>query len=90
MAAVEARDEAIARLHTDPIALVGQTFAWSRGSREAQTAWYSPLEAKERRQHAQSVIEPETAEIFLLLAKEAKLPSWVMDYVDFELVRQAA
>ncbi|HEY9660444.1 MAG TPA: hypothetical protein V6C65_18480, partial [Allocoleopsis sp.] len=90
LSAISQRDLELADLHATPVALVGQWFAASKGSKEADPNWFNPFGEFLYRKNARDLIPPQAAQEFLALTKHGKVPSWVLEVVDVKLIRAAA
>lgn len=90
LAAVEERDKAIAHIHAQPIALVGQAFCFSKGMKDAELGWFSPTERQNQAEFAARIIPAAVAQTVLELAQDNKLPSWIIEVVNMDLIRRSA
>ena len=73
-----------------PIASLGMSYCIHKGVKNPDPAWFNPFESKLFKQTASEIVDPRAAKTFLDLAASAKLPSWVGQYVDIQLIRAAS
>lgn len=90
LAAIRDRDDDLANLIATPIALLGQTLSTLEGVKGSKTEHFNPVEFRRRIKRAAEIIDPSTAQMFLDLNKNKKVPSWVLEFTDVELIRDAA
>jgi hypothetical protein len=88
--AIEERDEEIAYQHTLPVALTGQAMCFLQGAKEAALGAFSPIEQRRERERIGRILPKAVAETLIELAKESRLPGWITEAIDFELVQKAA
>lgn len=88
--AIEERDEEVAYQHTLPVALAGQAMCNLQGVNEVTLGRFSPIEQRRERERIQRVLPKPVAETLIELAKESRLPGWITEAIDFELVQKAA
>ncbi|MEH2102569.1 MAG: hypothetical protein V7K76_23020 [Nostoc sp.] len=93
-------EQAVAQMHQTklvdayhwaaPIASVGMALCYLKGVKNPDSNWFNPYQQKLFTKNARLTISQATAIIFLDLAQEGLLPTWVGPLVDLELIRAAA
>lgn len=73
-----------------PIASLGLALCYLKGVKNPDSGWFNPYEQKLMQQSARLNVSQATALVFLDLAQEGLLPTWVGPLVDLELIRAAA
>lgn len=73
-----------------PIAYHGVAMASANGAKHPKTEWFNPFEQVIKKTRAEQLIDRKSARIFMALAREGKLPSWVSSSVDIETIKLVA
>lgn len=71
------------------IANLGVSFASSKGVKNAKTLWYNDFEYILLKQRALKRFSPEVADAFAHLRLLGKIPDWVKEQVDLDLIGAA-
>ena len=79
-----------ASIMATPVANLGISYCIQKGVKDPDLAWFNPFHKKLFEETASQIVGKNAAKTFLDLAIDCRIPSWVGQHVDIELIRAAA
>lgn len=79
-----------ANLAAIPVSLLGVVLCKIQGERKAKPEWFNPFGELILEREAKERIDGEAARTFMELAREGKIPSWAVSFLDVSMIRLAA
>lgn len=76
--------------HAIPLGNLGEILCRLQGVKQAKSEWVNPYPNYIKSKEIKKIIPEKPARLFLTLSREGKLPRWVFDELDIELIKQAA